>query len=86
MRQVCARILCSVDITLSVEDEVVRKAPRRAEQLGTTLNQLMREYLEQVAGRLDPARDASEFKQLSRQSRGASKGWTVNREEVYERR
>ena len=75
-----------MNITLSVDDEVVQKARRRAEQLGTSVNQLVREYLEQLAGKSDPARVADEFERLSRQSPGNSKGWKFNREEAHERR
>ena len=82
----CARILCSVNLTLSVDDEVVRKARRQAERLGSSLNQLVRDYLEQLAGRSDPERDAEEFERLSRQARGDSRGWKFDRDEIHERR
>ncbi len=75
-----------MNITLSVDDEVVAKARQQAERLGSSLNQLVRDYLEQLAGRSDPDRDAAEFQQLSRQARGDSRGWKFNREEVHERR
>jgi uncharacterized protein DUF6364 len=81
----CARILCKVNITLSVDDAVVQKARRHAEQLGTSVNQLVREYLEQLAGKPDPVRDAVEFERLSRLSQGNSKGWKFNREEAHHR-
>ena len=74
-----------MNLTLSVDDQVVQKARRRAEQLGTSVNQLVRDYLEQLAGKPDPKRDADEFKRLSRLSRGDSKGWKFNRDEVHER-
>jgi hypothetical protein len=74
-----------MNITLSVDDEVVRKALQRAEQLGTSLNQLVRDYLEQLAGKPDTKRDAEEFERLSRLSNGDSKGWKSNREEAHER-
>jgi predicted HicB family RNase H-like nuclease len=38
-----------VNVTLSVDDEVIREARRRAEALGTSVNQLVREYLEHLA-------------------------------------
>ena len=81
----CARILCDVNITLSVEDEIVRKARRRAEQLGTSVNQLVREYLEQFAGKSDSLRDADEFRRLSNASQGNSNGWKFDREEAHDR-
>jgi hypothetical protein len=75
-----------VNITLSIEDEVVQEARRHAEAIGTSVNQLVREYLEQLAGKTDPEADAKEFEQLSRASKGDSRGWKFNREELHERR
>jgi hypothetical protein len=75
-----------MNLTLSVDDEVVQKARRRAEAQGTSVNQLVREYLEQIAGTTDPAKDAAEFERLSRRAKGDSKGWKFNREELHERR
>ena len=37
-------------ITLSIDDEVLQEARRRAEAMGTSLNQLVRDYLKQLAG------------------------------------
>jgi hypothetical protein len=75
-----------VNVTLSVEDEVLAKARRHAEALGTSVNQLFREYLEQLAGVSDPERDASEFERLSHLAPGKSAGWKFNREELHERK
>jgi hypothetical protein len=74
-----------MNLTISVNDEVVQKARKRAEQLGTSVNQLVREYLEELAGKSDPERDATEFVRLSRISQGDSKGWKFDREEAHER-
>ena len=75
-----------MNLTLSVDDEVIRDARQHAEALGTSVNQLVREYLEQLAGRTDPAADAAEFEQLSRRAEGDSRGWKFDREELHERR
>ena len=50
------------------------------------MNQMVREYLEQVAGATDAAADAEEFERLSNQARGHSRGWKFNREELHQRR
>ncbi len=52
-------------VTLSVDDAVVAEARRHAESLGTSVNQLVREYLGQLAGKTDRAADAAEFARLS---------------------
>lgn len=75
-----------MNVTLSVDDEVVGKARRHAESLGTSVNQLVREYLEQLAGKTDPDADAEEFKRLSHLAQGDSAGWKFNREELHERK
>lgn len=74
-----------MNVTLSIEDEIIRKARRRAEAMGTSVNQLVREYLEQLAGKTNPNTDGEEFERLSRIARGNSRGWKFNREELHKR-
>ena len=75
-----------MNVTLSIDDEILMRARRRAEAQGTSVNQLIREYLEQLAGKSNPAADAVEFARLSRLSQGDAQGWKYNREEIHERR
>jgi hypothetical protein len=75
-----------MNVTLSIADETMRAARKRAEAMGTSVNQLVRDYLEQFAGKSDPQADAAEFDRLSRLSQGNSRGWKFNREELHERR
>ena len=75
-----------MNVTHSVDDNTVREARRRAEAMGTSVNQLVREYLEQFAGKTDNKVDAAEFERLSRLAEGNSRGWKFNREELHERR
>jgi hypothetical protein len=75
-----------MNVTLSVDDEVIVRARKKAEALGKSVNQLVREYLEQLAGKSDPAEDAAEFERLSKLAKGNSRGWKFNREEIHERR
>jgi hypothetical protein len=75
-----------MNVTLSIDDEVIRRARQRAEVLGTSVNQLVRDYLEQLAGKADPNQDATEFERLSHLAQGDSHGWKFNREELHERR
>jgi len=71
------------NITLSVDERVVREAREAAQAMGKSLNQLVREYLEQLAGKRQVERDLEEFRRLSGQ--GDSNGWKFNRDEVHER-
>lgn len=75
-----------MNLTLSVDEGTLESARRRAEALGTSVNQLVRNYLKQLAGESDPVADADEFRALSRASKGNSKGWKFNREDAYGRR
>jgi antitoxin component of RelBE/YafQ-DinJ toxin-antitoxin module len=75
-----------VNVTLSIDDEVIQRARRRADALGTSVNQLVREYLEQLAGKTDSNADAAEFEKLSHLAQGDSRGWKFDREELHERR
>jgi len=75
-----------MNLTLSIDDEVIQEARRHAEAMGTSVNQLVREYLEQLVGKTDANGDAAEFERLSRLAQGDSRGWKFNREELHERR
>jgi hypothetical protein len=74
-----------MNVTVSIDDDVVHEARRRAEAMGTSVNQLVRDYLEQFTGKADLKAAAAEFERLSRASQGSSKGWKFNREELHER-
>jgi hypothetical protein len=72
-----------VNVTLSIDDQLIARARKKAGALGKSLNQLIRDYLQTVAGGDDPDRSIEEFKQLS--GRGHSRGWRFNRDEIHER-
>ncbi len=73
-----------MNVTLSIDDQIVARARKKAEALGKSLNQLVRDYLQTIAGGDDPERTIEEFKQLSGQ--GHSRGWRFNRDEIHNRR
>jgi hypothetical protein len=75
-----------MNVTLSLDDDVVREARRRAEAMGTSVNQLIRDYLEQFAGKSDAKADVEEFMRLSELSHGDRRGWKFDRDEIHERR
>lgn len=72
-----------MNVTLSIDEQLVSRARRKAESLGKSLNQMIRDYLQAVAGGDDPERSLEEFKRLSGQ--GNSRGWRFNRDEIHER-
>ena len=72
-----------MNVTLSIDDQLVARARKKAEALGKSLNQLVRDYLQMVAGGDDPERSIEEFNRLSGQ--GHSHGWRFNRDEIHNR-
>ncbi len=72
-----------MNITLSVDEKTVAQARKRAEAMGTSLNQMIRDYLQKLAGSDDPERSIEEFRRLS--GTGDSQGWRFNRDEIHER-
>jgi hypothetical protein len=55
--------------------------------MNKSLNQMVREYLEQLAGQDQVERDIERFRTLSSQHEGKSpEGWKWNREELYDRK
>jgi hypothetical protein len=71
-----------MNLTLSVDDDVVKKARRHAKAMGKTVNELVREYLERIAGNSDLKAAVAEFRELSRNPTGNSVSWKFNREEI----
>lgn len=72
-----------MNVTLSIDQQLVARARKKAEALGKSLNQMIRDYLETVVGGDDADRSIEEFKRLSGQ--GNSRGWRFNRDEIHER-
>ena len=72
-----------MNITLSIDEQLTARARKRAEALGKSLNQLIRDYLQKVAGGDDPEGSIEEFRQLS--GKGHSRGWRFDRNEIHER-
>jgi hypothetical protein len=72
-----------MNVTLSIDEQTVARARKKSEALGKSLNQLIRDYLQTLAGGDDPERSIEEFKRLS--GKGHSRGWRFNRNEIHER-
>ena len=73
-----------MNVTLSIDEQTVARARKKAEALGKSLNQLVRDYLQTLAGGDDPGKSLEEFKRLSGQ--GNSRGWRFDRDEIHARR
>lgn len=72
-----------MNVTLSIDEQLVARARKKADALGKSLNQLIRDYLQKLAGGDDPERSIDEFRSLS--GRGNSRGWRFDRNEIHER-
>ena len=72
-----------MNLTLSVDEQLVARARKKAESMGKSLNQLLRDYLQTLVGGDDPERSIEEFKRLS--GTGDSRGWRFDRNEIHER-
>jgi hypothetical protein len=73
-----------MNVTLSVDEQLVARARQKAEALGKSLNQVIRDYLQTLVGGDDAERSIEEFRKLSGQ--GHSQGWRFNRDEIHSRR
>ena len=74
-----------MNLTLSIDERVVKKARRAAESMGLTLNEAVRRFLEELAGGHSAENDIREIEELSARSEGRSRGWRLNREKIHDR-
>ena len=74
-----------VNITLAVDDDLVKNAREVAQAMGKSLNQVVREYLEHLTDRDRVERDMEELRRLSQEGGGRSGGRRWTREEIHER-
>jgi Ribbon-helix-helix protein, copG family len=72
-----------VKVTFSVDDHVVALARKKAQALGKSLDELIRDYLRTFADD-DSEKSIAEFMGLS--GRGNSSGWRFDRDEIHNRK
>jgi Family of unknown function (DUF6364) len=73
-----------MNLTLSIDERTLKRARKAAKTLGKSLNQVVREYLEELAGNSDREAVVAELQQLRGAAAGDSGGWRFNREELYD--
>ncbi len=75
------------NITVSVDDEIYRRARVRAAEMDTSVSALVRQFLNEL-GRKDESREAirEEFLALCKGIRNFSAADNVPRDELYDRR
>ncbi len=74
-----------MNITLSIDENIVQRARTAAEAMGKSLNQVVREYLASLATADDVEADLAELRDLSLGSGGRSRGWKFDRDELHGR-
>lgn len=72
-----------MNLTLSADDQLVQRAREYAVAHETSLNQLIRDYLERLVGDLPREEAAKEFGAIATASPGNSHGQITRREEIY---
>ncbi len=75
-----------MNITLSIDERVAERARQAAHAMGKSLNQAVRDYLEQLAGMNQQDAEAAAFEASARTSPGKLSGWRFNRSEANTRR
>jgi hypothetical protein len=68
------------NLTLSVDEHSTERARLAAQHMGTTLNQLLREQIERLAGSDQRVREAQAY--LATSGQGSSGGWKFDRNEL----
>jgi hypothetical protein len=68
------------NLTLSVDDKAAEKARSKAQEMGISLNQFLRDQIERLAGADQRAREAEAY--LASAGRGNSRGWKYNRDDL----
>lgn len=78
------------NLTITIDDHLLRKARIRAAEIGTSVNAVLREYLRSWVGETDEERAkqrraVESLLRRARQSRASSGGRKVTRDELHER-
>ena len=74
-----------MNITLSIDEQLVERTREKLRATGKTVNQEIREHLEHIVGNDEQLNQDMEFLERTA-GLGHSNGWKFNREELYERR
>jgi antitoxin component of RelBE/YafQ-DinJ toxin-antitoxin module len=74
-----------MNITLSVDERIAEQARRTAQNMGKSLNQVVRDYLEQLAGAEALAMQVQAFERSAQQTPGRLDGWRFDREDANAR-
>ena len=71
-----------MNITLAIDERVAERARRAAQAMGKSLNQAVRDYLEQLAGAEQLEAELEAFKASAASTPGRLKGWRFDRNDL----
>ena len=75
-----------MNITLSADQEIIKKSRQYAKKCGTTLNSIIRNYLKDISGENDRRENAEEFSRLAATGAGCSEpGYRFDRNTTHDR-
>lgn len=74
-----------MNITLSIDEQVAQRARAAAQKMGKSLNQVVRDYLEQLAGSPRRGQHWAQFEARCLGSPARVGDWHFNRDEANER-
>lgn len=69
----------------SADERLIERARREAERRGTSLNQLIRDDLEELTGGTAPSSQFDRLRELSRLAGGRRGDWRFDRDEIHDR-
>jgi hypothetical protein len=75
-----------INITVSVDEQVVERARRAAQAMGKSLDQAVRDYLERLGGASQRTAGARAFEASARATPGRLAGWRFDRDDTQRRR
>ncbi|HET9226018.1 MAG TPA: DUF6364 family protein [Thermoanaerobaculia bacterium] len=70
-----------MSLMLSIDEQILVRVQQLAQQRGTSLNELIQNYLQTLAAS-NPAEDVAELERLWMEEEGDSHGWKWNRGDI----
>jgi len=74
-----------MNITLSIDEQIATRAREAAKKMGKSLNQAVRDYLEQLAGGARRNQQWAQFEERCLRSGAKLNGWHFDRDQANER-
>ena len=74
-----------MNLTLSIDERLIKRARRSAAAMGKSVNQLVREFLESITDEGTAEDFERELRQLSERAGGKRRGWRFNRDDAHAR-